>query len=201
VPNGTDVEFDQVSVAYPQSSVPSLPSGAAAAPSAVLDGVSFRLPERGLTAMVGPSGAGKTTVARLLARFWDTTAGTVRVGGVGVRDIAPERLAATVAIVFQDVYLFDDTIEENVRIGDCADPDGLDPEDLPAVESVEGLLPFLGIRCINVHQFPGTAAVRGPGVRMPMGRGARLGHRHARCASCQDRGRRHCVPSVDGQTG
>jgi ATP-binding cassette subfamily B protein IrtB len=118
VPNGTDVEFDQVRFAYPQASVSSSASGDAAAPPAVLEGLSFRLPERGLTALVGPSGAGKTTVARLLARFWDTMAGTVRIGGVDVRDIAPERLTATVAIVFQDVYLFDDTIEENVRIGD-----------------------------------------------------------------------------------
>ncbi|MFB9836186.1 ABC transporter ATP-binding protein [Actinoallomurus acaciae] len=110
-PNGTDVEFDRVRFAYPRAP-------AAAAPPPVLDGVGFRLPERGLTALVGPSGAGKTTVARLLARFWDATAGTVRIGGADVRDIAPERLTATVAIVFQDVYLFDDTIEANVRIGD-----------------------------------------------------------------------------------
>ncbi|GAA0334339.1 ABC transporter ATP-binding protein/permease [Actinoallomurus spadix] len=116
VPTGTAVEFDQVSFTYPKT-VASSTNGAAVAPPAVLDGISLRLPERGLTALVGPSGAGKTTVARLLARFWDTTAGTVRIGGVDVRDIAPERLAATVAIVFQDVYLFDDTIEENVRIG------------------------------------------------------------------------------------
>lgn len=123
VPEGTGVEFDHVHFAYPQ---PSAPGAAGTAAALVLNGVTFRLPERGLTALVGPSGAGKTTVAWLLARFWDTTAGTVRIGGVDVRDIAPERLAATVAVVFQDAYLFDGTIEDNVRVGDPhASPAGL----------------------------------------------------------------------------
>ncbi|MGW7005321.1 ABC transporter ATP-binding protein [Streptomyces sp. NPDC054933] len=83
----------------------------------VLDGVTLSLPAPGLTALVGPSGAGKTTLARLLARFWDTTGGTVRIGGVDVRDIAPDELAAMVSFVFQDVFLFGGTIEDNVRLG------------------------------------------------------------------------------------
>ncbi|MEU1868599.1 ABC transporter ATP-binding protein [Streptomyces sp. NPDC019793] len=82
----------------------------------VLNEVTFRLPERSMTALVGPSGAGKTTVAGLIARFRDTTEGTVRIGGVDVREIAADDLAAHVSLVFQDVYLFDGTIEENVRI-------------------------------------------------------------------------------------
>ncbi|MCA1221853.1 ABC transporter ATP-binding protein [Streptomyces sp. 8L] len=82
----------------------------------VLNDVTFRLPERSMTALVGPSGAGKTTVAALIARFRDTTEGTVRIGGVDVREIAADDLAAHVSLVFQDVYLFDGTIEENVRI-------------------------------------------------------------------------------------
>jgi ATP-binding cassette subfamily B protein len=102
------VEFTDVRFAYP----------GAEAGSPVLDGVSFRLPAPGLTALVGPSGAGKTTVARLLARFWDTTAGTVRIGGVDVRELAPEELAASVSFVFQDVFLVGGTIEDNVRLGD-----------------------------------------------------------------------------------
>jgi ATP-binding cassette subfamily B protein len=110
LPGGADVEFDQVSFDYPQ--------GAAAESRPVLTDVSFRIPERSMTALIGPSGAGKTTVARLLARFWDTTGGAVRIGGVDVRDISPENLAASVSIVFQDVYLFEGTIEDNVRIGD-----------------------------------------------------------------------------------
>ncbi|MCZ9340608.1 ATP-binding cassette domain-containing protein, partial [Streptomyces sp. TRM76130] len=66
---------------------------------------------------VGPSGAGKTTLLQLLARFHDVDAGAVRLGGVDVRDIGTEDLMSRVSVVFQDVYLFDGTIEENVRLG------------------------------------------------------------------------------------
>jgi ATP-binding cassette subfamily B protein len=83
----------------------------------VLRGVSFTMPEHSMTALVGPSGGGKTTVARLLARFWDTDSGAVRLGGVDVRDIAPADLMARVALVFQDVYLFDGTLADNIRLG------------------------------------------------------------------------------------
>jgi ATP-binding cassette subfamily B protein len=68
-------------------------------------------------AVVGPSGAGKTTLLQLLARFYDVDAGAVRIGGVDVRAIGNEELMARIAFVFQDVYLFDGTIEENVRLG------------------------------------------------------------------------------------
>ncbi|MFC8709820.1 ABC transporter ATP-binding protein [Streptomyces sp. NPDC057197] len=101
----------------------------------VLDDVTFRLPERGMTALVGPSGAGKTTVASLIARFRDTTEGTVRIGGVDVRDISADDLAAHVSLVFQDVYLFDGTIEENVRI---AAPDA-GPAELAEAAALSGL--------------------------------------------------------------
>ncbi|MFF1781838.1 ABC transporter ATP-binding protein [Streptomyces virginiae] len=84
---------------------------------AVLDGVCLTVPEGGRLAVVGPSGAGKTTLLQLLARFHDVDAGVVRFGGVDVREIAAEDLMARVSIVFQDVYLFDATIEENVRLG------------------------------------------------------------------------------------
>ncbi len=68
-------------------------------------------------AVVGPSGAGKSTLLQLIARFYDVESGAVRVGGVDVRRIDPGVLLAQIAIVFQDVYLFDGTIEENVRLG------------------------------------------------------------------------------------
>ncbi|WP_329130602.1 ABC transporter ATP-binding protein [Streptomyces sp. NBC_00670] len=100
-----------------------------------LNDVTFRLPERGMTALVGPSGAGKTTIAALLARFHDTTEGTVRIGGVDVREIDAEELAARVSLVFQDVYLFDGTIEENVRI---AAPDA-GPGELAEAAALSGL--------------------------------------------------------------
>ncbi|WP_026361228.1 ABC transporter ATP-binding protein [Amycolatopsis nigrescens] len=84
---------------------------------AVIDGVSLSVPAGQRLAVVGPSGAGKSTLLRLLARFHDVAAGAVRVGGVDVRAISSEVLMAQFAIVFQEVYLFDGTIEENVRLG------------------------------------------------------------------------------------
>jgi ATP-binding cassette subfamily B protein len=83
----------------------------------VFDHVSLSVPEGQRLAVVGPSGAGKSTLLQLLARFYDVDAGAVRVGGVDVRAIDTEVLMARIAIVFQDVYLFDATIEENVRLG------------------------------------------------------------------------------------
>jgi ATP-binding cassette subfamily B protein len=83
----------------------------------VFDKMSLSVPEGQRLAVVGPSGAGKSTLLQLLARFYDVDAGAVRVGGVDVRAISTEMLMAQIAIVFQDVYLFDGTIEENVRVG------------------------------------------------------------------------------------
>ncbi|GGO45176.1 ABC transporter ATP-binding protein [Streptomyces daqingensis] len=91
----------------------------------VLDGVTLAVPEGQRLAVVGPSGAGKSTMLQLLARFYDVEAGAVRVGGVDVRAVDPEVLMAQIAIVFQNVYLFDGTIEENVRLGR---PDASDAE-------------------------------------------------------------------------
>jgi ATP-binding cassette subfamily B protein IrtB len=82
-----------------------------------MDDVSLSVPEGQRLAVVGPSGAGKSTLLHLLARFYDVDAGVVRVGGVDVRAINPEVLMEQIAIVFQDGYLFEDTIEENVRLG------------------------------------------------------------------------------------
>ncbi|MFI2285555.1 ABC transporter ATP-binding protein [Nocardia beijingensis] len=83
----------------------------------VLDGVSLSVPEGRRVAVVGPSGAGKSTLLQLLARFYDVDGGAVRVGGVDVRAIRTEALMERIAVVFQNVYLFDGTIEENVRLG------------------------------------------------------------------------------------
>lgn len=83
----------------------------------VIDDVSLSLPQGRRLAVVGPSGAGKSTLLQLLARFYDVDAGAVRVGGVDVRAIDSEFLMAQISIVFQEVYLFDGTIEENVRLG------------------------------------------------------------------------------------
>ncbi|CAM3715507.1 ABC transporter ATP-binding protein [Nocardiopsis rhodophaea] len=83
----------------------------------VLDRLSLRVPQGERLAVVGPSGAGKSTLLQLLARFHDVDAGAVRFGGVDVRDIGTANLMSRISVVFQDVYLFDGTIEENVRLG------------------------------------------------------------------------------------
>ncbi|MDO5103421.1 MAG: ABC transporter ATP-binding protein [Lautropia sp.] len=83
----------------------------------VLQDVSFDVPPGSVTALVGPSGAGKTTVARLISRFWDVSSGCIRVGGVDVREMLSEVLMQQLAFVFQDTFLFTDTIAGNIRQG------------------------------------------------------------------------------------
>ncbi|GKQ36755.1 ABC transporter ATP-binding protein [Streptomyces sp. A012304] len=110
-PSRHDIEFDAVTFRHGDR--------------AVADGVTLSVPEGRRLAVVGPSGAGKTTLLQLLARFHDVDAGAVRIGGVDVREMDTAALMARIAIVFQDVYLFDGTIEENVRLGR---PDATDAE-------------------------------------------------------------------------
>ncbi|MBQ8959900.1 MAG: ABC transporter ATP-binding protein [Ruminococcus sp.] len=83
----------------------------------VIKGISFQIPERSSIALVGASGSGKTTVARLLARFWDITSGQICIGGVPITAMSQEHLLSKISMVFQDVYLFRDTIAENIRLG------------------------------------------------------------------------------------
>lgn len=83
----------------------------------VLDHVSFCVPERSVTALVGPSGAGKSTIANLIMRLWDVQKGTVCIGGIDVRDLTTDALLGHISTVFQKVYLFNDTIENNIRFG------------------------------------------------------------------------------------
>ena len=104
VPERFDVELDGVSFSYGEG-----------APLA-LDDVSLAVPEGAVCALVGPSGSGKSTVASLVARFWDASAGTVRIGGVDVRDIDPDELMGCVSLVFQDVHLFHASLLENIRM-------------------------------------------------------------------------------------
>ncbi len=79
--------------------------------------VSFRLPEHTITAIVGPSGSGKTTITRLLARFWDVQKGSIRIGGRDIREFTGESLLSYMSMVFQNVYLFHDTVENNIKYG------------------------------------------------------------------------------------
>ena len=83
----------------------------------MLENVSFTAKQGEVTALVGPSGGGKTTVSRLAARFWDINRGRITVGGEDISKIEPETLLSLYSIVFQDVTLFNNTIMENIRIG------------------------------------------------------------------------------------
>lgn len=81
------------------------------------DGVSIQVPGRSTTAVVGPSGGGKTTLCNLIARFWDVQGGEILVGCHNVKEYKLDSLMKNISMVFQDVYLFNDTIENNIRFG------------------------------------------------------------------------------------
>lgn len=103
-PNGYDICFENVSFAYNDG-------------ERVLQDVSFTARQGEVTALIGPSGGGKSTAAKLAARFWDVSQGRITIGGVDVKTVDPEKLLTAVSIVFQDVMLFNNTVMENIRIG------------------------------------------------------------------------------------
>lgn len=102
--NGYDITFDNVSFSYNNN-------------EKVLDNVSFTAKQGEITALVGPSGGGKTTVSRLAARFWDATSGNITVGGMNISNVEPETLLSLYSIVFQDVTLLNTSVAENIRLG------------------------------------------------------------------------------------
>ena len=83
----------------------------------MIDHVSLTIPQGTTTAIVGPSGSGKTTLVNLIARFWDVDSGSVRIGGIDVKDYKLDSLMKNISMVFQNVYLFPDTIENNIKFG------------------------------------------------------------------------------------
>lgn len=103
-PKGYDITFENVGFAYNSDET-------------VLKNVSFTAKQGEVTALIGPSGGGKSTAAKLAARFWDADIGTITIGGVDVRSVDPEQLLTAFSIVFQDVTLFNNTVMENIRIG------------------------------------------------------------------------------------
>ncbi|UTC63075.1 ABC transporter ATP-binding protein [Treponema sp. OMZ 787] len=105
-PNGYDIQYDNVSFSYNDD-----------ANRDTVSNISFTAKQGEITALVGHSGCGKSTIARLAARFWDTASGTVRVGGVDVSTVEPETLLTAFSIVFQDVVLFNDTVYNNILVG------------------------------------------------------------------------------------
>ena len=102
-PKSHDIVFDHVSFSYGEKPI--------------LKDISVTLPDKSTTAIVGPSGSGKTTFCDLVARFWDVNNGSVKIGGADVRDYTLESLMDQISMVFQNVYLFADTIENNIKFG------------------------------------------------------------------------------------
>lgn len=98
-----DIEMEHVTFGYNEE--------------AVIKDVSFKIPQGSITALVGPSGSGKSTISKLIARFWDAKTGTIRIGGKNIKEIDPEELMKKMSFVFQDVTLFNDTVYNNIRIG------------------------------------------------------------------------------------
>lgn len=109
VPDSYDITFDKVSFAYEDKDSMDYKQ--------VLKNVSFTAKAGEMTALVGPSGGGKSTIANLVLRFWDVQEGEIRMGGIPIKDLSIQNLMDTVSFVFQDVHLFYDTIEENIRMG------------------------------------------------------------------------------------
>lgn len=98
-----DIEFEDVTFKYQDADV--------------IKDMSLHIPERSITALVGPSGSGKTTITSLIARFWDVDSGQIKIGGRNIKDVKNEHLLSYMSMVFQDVYLFNDTIYNNIKVG------------------------------------------------------------------------------------
>ncbi len=125
-PGDSSIRLDDVTFRYARADQPTL------------RGLNAHFPARSLTALVGPSGSGKTTITRLMMRHADPQQGAISIGGADIRGMAPERLSRLIAVVFQDVYLFDDSIASNIRM---ARPEASDAE----VEEAA--------RAANCHEF------------------------------------------------
>ena len=102
-PDNFDIDVENVSFSYEEKTI--------------IDNLSVHIPEKTTTAIVGPSGGGKTTLCHLIARFWDVDQGEVKLGGKNVKDYSMDSLMQNFSFVFQNVYLFQDTIANNIRFG------------------------------------------------------------------------------------
>lgn len=181
VPTTYDIEFRHVGFSYSNE--------AEATRTEALRDISFTARQGEITALVGPSGSGKSTVANLIPRFWDVGQGEIRIGGIDIREIATERLMDIVSFVFQETFLFYDTLYENIRTGRpdaharrgrCGGEGGAVPQihRTPAgrlcdPDRRQGRLPFgrrgpAGMRgACDPEKRPGTGTGRGDGIRRP----------------------------------
>ncbi|MEM8895721.1 MAG: ABC transporter ATP-binding protein [Bacteroidota bacterium] len=119
-PTSYDIKFENVTFSYLDREI--------------LKGVSIDIPQRAMTALVGASGSGKTTIANLIARFWDVQKGHISIGDIPLTDISTDDVYDMISEVFQDVYLFDDTIRQNILIGQ---PDATEEEVAHVVEKAQ----------------------------------------------------------------
>ena len=103
IPENYDIDLDHVEFSYDKKKI--------------IDGITVHIPERTTTAIVGPSGGGKTTLCHLISRFWDVDSGCVKLGGRDVREYSMDSLMKNFSFVFQNVYLFQDTVANNIRFG------------------------------------------------------------------------------------
>jgi ATP-binding cassette subfamily B protein len=115
-----DIEFENVSFSYHNQS------------TYALKNISFAMPNKTMTALVGHSGCGKTTITKMMMRYADPQSGSIKIGGVNIKNLTPENLMKHISVVFQDVYLFDDTIINNIRM---ANPNATDKEVEEAAQS------------------------------------------------------------------
>ncbi len=144
-PEGYEVRFDDVSFSYDED-----------ARYQVLSNVSFVAPAGQVTAIVGPSGGGKSTIASLIARFWDVDTGSIRIGGADVRDIDIDELMQTVSSVFQDSFMFSRSIADNIRVGR---EDASDEEVIAAAQAAQ-CHEFISVLPEGYDTVYGSAGVR-----------------------------------------
>lgn len=123
VPANFDIHFEDVSFGYLEKQT-------------TLEAINFYVPEQSMLALVGHSGSGKTTIASLIARFWDVDHGQIKIGGIDIRNIHQDHFYELISEVFQEVYLFDDTIYNNIKIGK---PNATKEEILEAADKAEVL--------------------------------------------------------------
>ena len=122
-PSHFNINFDNVSFSYLEDKT-------------TLNNLNFSIPQHSMVALVGHSGSGKTTIASLIARFWDVNNGRITIGGVDIRNIRQDRFYGLISEVFQDVYLFDDTIYNNIKIGN---PNATESQIIEAAEKAQVL--------------------------------------------------------------
>ncbi|UZJ40691.1 ABC transporter ATP-binding protein/permease [Prosthecochloris sp. SCSIO W1101] len=141
-PDTYDIAFENVSFSYIDREI--------------LQGISLNIPEKKLTALVGASGSGKTTITNLISRFWDVQEGKISIGGIDLKDMSPQTVYSLIGQVFQDVYLFDDTIYNNIKIGN---PAAMEAEVMHAAEKAQ-VTEFLGALENGMHTKVGEGGSR-----------------------------------------